>query len=99
MHSVLMSLLDNTFDSNPELAAQLKARGVEKIVAIGIESNHCVKETSKGALAAGFPVVLLEGAHSTYDTTEKKAVEIERAVEEELRGRGVEVIPWAQWMF
>lgn len=66
-------------------------------MAIGIQSDHCVISTCKGALAAGFKVILLSGAHSTYDLDGKKAEDIEKDVEEELKTQGVEVIPWDEW--
>ena len=53
--------------------------------------------TCKGALAAGFKVTLLQGAHSTYDSDSKQVEVIEREVEEELRASGAEVIAWEAW--
>lgn len=53
-----------------------------------------MQETCKGALAAGFQVTLLQGAHSTYDTNGKSALEIEREVETLLSGKGASVVPW-----
>lgn len=50
--------------------------------------------TSKGALAAGFEVTLLQGAHSTYDSGAKTALEIEREVEAELERAGAKIVPW-----
>lgn len=87
----------NTFESNPQLADQLKAEGIEEIVAFGIQSECCVQSTCEGALAAGFKVVLLHGAHSTYDVGGRKAEEIEWEVEEKLRKEGAEIIPWEEW--
>lgn len=89
--------IGDTFESNPQLADQLKAEGVEEIVAFGIQSECCVQSTCEGALAAGFKVVLLRGAHSTYDMGSRKAEEIEREVEEKLRKQGAEIIPWDTW--
>ncbi|KAF2095012.1 Isochorismatase hydrolase [Rhizodiscina lignyota] len=87
----------DTFESNPELASQLKQSGVKRIVTFGIQSDCCVQATSKGALGAGFDVTVLSGAHSTYDTEEKKAVEIERDIDEELQEKGANLLPWEQW--
>ncbi|UNI23933.1 hypothetical protein JDV02_009722 [Purpureocillium takamizusanense] len=91
----------DTFESNPHLAEKLKEQGIDGIVAFGIQSECCVQETCKGALAAGFGVTILRGAHSTYDTKGKSAVDIERSVEEMLQTRGAKVVPWedavARW--
>ncbi|KAL2135122.1 hypothetical protein VTI74DRAFT_9715 [Chaetomium olivicolor] len=84
----------DTFESNPGLAAELRKMGIQEIIAFGIQSECCVESTCKGALAAGFNVTLLSGAHSTYDVGETTAVEIEREVEERLRGKGAKIVPW-----
>lgn len=84
----------DAFESNPELAVELKAQDIDEIVAFGIQSECCVRATSLGALKAGFKVTLLQGAHSTYDDGGKTAVEIEREVEEELKSKGAKVVPW-----
>ncbi len=86
--------LGDTFESNPSLASELKAQGVEHIIAFGIQSECCVESTCNGALAAGFKVTLLSGAHSTYDDGDKNAERIEREVEDRLRQKGSSVVPW-----
>lgn len=83
--------------SNPQLADQLKAEGVRTVVMFGIQSDFCVRATSKGALAAGFKVLNLKGAHSTYDAGGKTAEEIETIVEDELREKGAQISPWESW--
>ncbi|KAL2871691.1 cysteine hydrolase family protein [Aspergillus lucknowensis] len=91
----------DTFDSNPDLAARLKAQGVKRIVAFGIQSDFCVGATCRGAVSAGFEVVLLQGAHSTYDDKKsgRSALDIEREVEGELEAIGVRVVPWEGFEF
>lgn len=89
--------IEDTFESNPALADELKAQGVKEIVSFGIQSECCVRSTSKGALAAGLGVTLLQGAHGTYNTETKTADEIGKNVETELAGLGAKVIPWEQW--
>ncbi|KAL2146381.1 hypothetical protein VTI28DRAFT_4134 [Corynascus sepedonium] len=86
----------DTFESNPGLAAELKASGTDEIIAFGIQSECCVESTCAGALAAGFKVTLLSGAHSTYDSDGKPADVIEREVEERLSSQGVKVVPWEE---
>ncbi|KAI7782701.1 hypothetical protein LA080_013037 [Diaporthe eres] len=84
----------STFESNPDLADRLKAEDITEIVTFGIQSECCVVSTSKGAVEAGFKVTILQGAHSTYDTDSKSAVEIERDIEQQLRDKGADVVPW-----
>jgi nicotinamidase-related amidase len=88
------STLGDTFTSNPDLAAELKASGIQHIVAFGIQSECCVESTCNGALDAGLEVTLLSGAHSTYNDGDKMAEQIEGEVEDRLRLRGARVVPW-----
>lgn len=53
--------------------------------------------TCRGALAAGFDVILLKGAHSTYDMDDKTAGDIEGEVESQLERAGAKVVPWESW--
>ncbi|KAL1910918.1 hypothetical protein Sste5344_003090 [Sporothrix stenoceras] len=84
----------DTFESNPDLAQRLRDLNIGRIAAFGIQSECCVLSTCRGALAAGFDVTLLSGAHSTYDTDDKTAVEVERDVEAELHANGAHIVPW-----
>ncbi|ERT02747.1 isochorismatase [Sporothrix schenckii 1099-18] len=84
----------DTFESNPDLAQRLRDLNIGRIVTCGIQSECCVLSTSRGALAAGFDVTLLSGAHSTYNDSGKTAVEIERGVEAELQAKGAHILPW-----
>lgn len=90
-------MIGDAFVSNPQLASELKALGVEHVVAFGIQSECCVKSTCNGALAAGFSVTLLKGAHSTYDLKNKSAIDIELEVETDLVGNGAKVVEWELW--
>lgn len=88
--------IDDAFTSNPDLAAKLKALGVQDIIALGIMSEYCVEETCKAALNAGFNVTLLSGAHSTYSREKQSVAEIEREVEVRFRDRGSAVVDWEE---
>ncbi|KAH8697864.1 Isochorismatase-like protein [Talaromyces proteolyticus] len=89
----------DTFESNPDLALRLRTLNIEKIVAFGLQSEYCVEATCKGALEAGFNVTLLTGAHSTYDTSEKTALDIENEVEERLLSLGAQIASWEKLSF
>ncbi|KAJ5528331.1 hypothetical protein N7513_012490 [Penicillium frequentans] len=98
---VVRKTTGDTFESNPSLADELKNQRVATIVAFGVQSEACVRATCRGAVNAGFAVVLLQGAHSTYDNTDtgESAEDIERAVEQELQSIGVQIVPWDQYTF
>jgi nicotinamidase-related amidase len=88
----------SAFESNPELAGELRGQGVKELVVFGIQSDYCVGATSRGALDEGFGVTVLRGAHSTYDEGGKTAEEIEREIEKELEGKGAKVVDWEEWV-
>jgi nicotinamidase-related amidase len=48
-----------------ELEAELRARGVDKLIVCGLQSEFCVDTTTRRALALGYPVDLVADGHST----------------------------------
>lgn len=91
----------SVWESNPTLANLLRDQGVKKLVLAGMQSENCVRAASLGGVKEGFEIVVLgEGAHRTWDWDEKKAGEIEKGVEEELKQNGVKVVAFGdgfQW--
>lgn len=55
---VVHKSVSDTFAANPPLAAELWSAGVRRLVVVGLQSEHCVRATSLGALDAGFAVLL-----------------------------------------
>ncbi|KAL2209992.1 isochorismatase hydrolase [Sarocladium strictum] len=86
----------NTFESNPDLVGELRAKGVDEIFTFGIQSDCCVTKTTLGALEAGFPVTVLSGAHTTYDEGSKTASEIEEVVNSNLAAKGAKIVGWEE---
>jgi nicotinamidase-related amidase len=78
----------NVFESNPVLADELKAAGYDELEMIGLQSELCVFESSKGALAAGFKVVVPLGMHATCDADYGKAPAISAHIQAELETLG-----------
>ncbi len=65
----------NSFQGT-DLQAQLLAQGVERLVVCGLQSDYCVDGTVRGALALGYPVVLVSDAHSTVAQGGRTAAQI-----------------------
>jgi nicotinamidase-related amidase len=63
---VVRKTTQNVFESNPSLAAELAADGVEAVELIGMQSEYCVQASARGAKAAGFKVVLQPELHATF---------------------------------
>jgi streptothricin hydrolase len=89
----------DAFAANPDLAASLRDRGVDRVVVAGMQSDYCVQATSRGALGHGFEVLLASGAHATYDDRAVSAADIATGVEKELGTEGVAVLPAAEVRF
>jgi nicotinamidase-related amidase len=59
-----------------ELQALLQARGIDKLVVCGLQSEFCIDSTVRRALALGYPVLLVSDAHSTIDNGVLSAAQI-----------------------
>ena len=55
----------NAFEETP-LDELLKARRVKHVIVTGLVTHGCVKNTCLGALEAGYQVMLVSDAHSSY---------------------------------
>jgi nicotinamidase-related amidase len=58
------------------LHSLLQAQGVGQVYVCGLQSEFCVDSTVRGALAHGYPVVLVSDAHSTLDNGVLTAAQI-----------------------
>ncbi len=68
------------------------------VIVAGMQSEFCVRETSLAALRRGHPVVLVRGAHATYDG-DIPARATSQAVEAELSAAGISVLDPADLRF
>lgn len=59
-----------------DLQAQLQARGVDRLIVCGMQTDFCVDSTVRRALALGYPVSLVSDAHSTLDNGVLSAAQI-----------------------
>lgn len=50
-----------------DLADVLDARGVQRLVVAGAQSDYCIRTTTQAAAARGFDVTLVSDAHTTTD--------------------------------
>ncbi|KAH9917268.1 Isochorismatase-like protein [Fomitopsis serialis] len=73
-----------------------------ELVVVGLESDFCVRATCSAALARGNDVLLIRGAHATYDRVEywdggtsTPAEKVQREIEEELEEAGVVLLDMA----
>jgi nicotinamidase-related amidase len=82
------------FDAQPQLAAELRSKGVQNIVVAGMQSDCCVEAAARSAILEGFHVVVLSGAHATLGDTLQDAQKVSSRVDEELRQAGAQIVTW-----
>jgi streptothricin hydrolase len=87
----------NSF-SNPELSGILLDKRIDRVVIAGMQSNYCVLDTCRGAIAERYKVVLASGAHATYDEKDRADI-ISKNVEVTLSKEGVEILPYTSINF
>lgn len=68
---------------------QIGAFGDCGILVAGIQSEHCVAATCRGALRLGYGVHLADDGHGTWPDGTRSAPEISAAQNEALEGEGV----------
>jgi nicotinamidase-related amidase len=51
-----------------ELGRELQARGMDRLLISGIQTEYCVDTTCRRAYSLNYDVILVKDAHSTWDT-------------------------------
>lgn len=78
----------NSFEDTP-LKSELDKLGVHKLVITGMQSDECVRATSKGAAQLGYDVTVVADAHSTWDGHKPSARHVIDGINDELRAASV----------
>jgi nicotinamidase-related amidase len=73
---------------NTELGATLQSLEIAELVVCGLQSEFCVSNTSKAALALGYRVTVAQDGHSTWPSEGRASLVIAEEVNEELRSLG-----------
>jgi nicotinamidase-related amidase len=61
---------------NSTLQAELDSRGIKRLIVAGIQSDWCVDTTVRRAYSLEYDVIVVEDAHTTFDTKILKAPQI-----------------------
>ena len=80
---------------NTKLAATLQGLGTQQLVLCGLQSEFCVSNTSKAALALGYGVRLAQDGHSTWPSRGRLSQDISDVVNAELQSLGAVLVPTA----
>lgn len=67
--SVVLKRASSGFE-NTELLELLNSRAVDTIITCGLQSEHCVSNTSMAALELGFSVIVARDCHSSFASKE-----------------------------
>lgn len=78
-----------------DLQELLQARGIDRVVACGLQTDHCVNATVRGAAALGYDVVLASDGHTTFDDGQGTAAQTIAAHNAELAAVAT-VVPAAE---
>ncbi len=64
---VVRKTTQDVFESNPNLADELRARGIRTLELVGVQSDMCLRASAIGAKRNGFEIVVKRELHATYD--------------------------------
>lgn len=78
-------------EAGVRLGRILAEEGIDTIVACGLQSEHCVSNTSFSALELKFTVYVVEDAHSTWPTEHESAPTIIQRQNQALADQGAKV--------
>jgi nicotinamidase-related amidase len=92
---VLQKRVSSAFDDTP-LEEQLDAQGISRIVTCGLQSEHCVSNTSLAALARGYSVLVARDAHSTWPDKGASAEAIVQRQNSMLEKQGAKLMATAE---
>jgi nicotinamidase-related amidase len=84
---VLKKYASSAFEGT-ELARMLAGLEAKKLVLCGLQSEFCVYNTAKSALALGYEVVIAEDGHSTWPSGGASACAISDRINLELQSSG-----------
>ncbi|HET7866090.1 MAG TPA: cysteine hydrolase family protein [Burkholderiaceae bacterium] len=70
------------------LAGQLQALGARDLILCGLQSEFCVSNTARSALAQGFAVTVVQDAHGTWPEGGETAEAISARVNAQLQAAG-----------
>ncbi len=89
--------VNSAFHGEPDLAAWLRGRDLERIAICGITTNHCCETTARVGANVGFDVLFVLDATHTFDRTgpdgtTMTADELARATATSLHGEFAQVV-------
>ena len=99
LHEALAPQADDRFVAKREssafdgtdLAAMLDDLQAKELVLCGLQSEFCVSNTAKSALAEGFDVVLAQDAHGTWPSDGRTASAISEQANKDLSAAGAQL--------
>jgi nicotinamidase-related amidase len=74
-----------------DLDAQLRARGITRLVIAGMQTEYCIDTNCRAAHGLGYEVVLVEDGHTTFDTPVLSAAQIVAHHNRTLKGSFVDL--------
>lgn len=85
---VIRKTVQNVFEENPYLDAELRHAGVTTLEFVGVQSELCLKASALGAKKLGYEILLQRQLHGSYDSEDLGHVELSDSVQRELMPNG-----------
>jgi nicotinamidase-related amidase len=89
----------NSAFHDTDFHARLQARGIDRLIIAGIQTEMCVDSTCRAAVALDYRLVLVSDAHSTFDSPVLPAESIVAHHNQTLGGRFAELRAAAEVSF
>ena len=64
---VVRKTTQSVFESNPDLAAVLRTKGITELGFVGVQSDMCLGASAREAHDLGFKISVARNMHATYD--------------------------------
>ncbi len=64
---VVRKTTQSVFESNPDLAAVLRTKGITELEFVGVQSDMCLGASAREAHELGFKISVARNMHATYD--------------------------------
>ncbi|KHD89334.1 MAG: hypothetical protein OM95_04200 [Bdellovibrio sp. ArHS] len=87
MGDMVLQKAEGSAYAGNDLEKRLKQIGIKKLIIAGLQSEYCILTNCEKSIDAGFEVILVSDAHSTYDSGTQKASEIIAAINARLRNK------------
>jgi len=89
---IIIEKIESSAFRGTELADILQEKNIDNLITCGMQSEHCVANTSLSALELGFTVNVASDCHSTFPSPQLTAKDIVEQQNSKLKAQGANVV-------